>query len=147
MKRIKKNIDRFFTPPPLIISFKTQVLPPSTRVIWLQLCLYIPLPRRCFHCQLVITICEYCGTTHGLKCTADSSRCVHCPGLHPTSLKSCNNNRYLFEKEVVFLKTLEKLAFAEARERVLSCFIFPGTNFASVLNALLYINLFLTGVY
>lgn len=89
VKRIKK-FNVFLSPIPfLIISFRTQVLPPSLRAAWLRLliCSYRPLLQRFFYCQFFghvgrncrqqaegfPAICERWGATHGPECTSKIS--------------------------------------------------------------------------
>lgn len=48
VEQIRKKIDSVLTPTPLIISFKTQVLPPSLRVAWLWLSVRPYVPSRVF---------------------------------------------------------------------------------------------------
>lgn len=147
-ERIGKKIDGILTLTPfLIISFRTQVLPFLLRAAWLRLlvCPYVPFLRRCFPYQFfghisrnykgqargLPAICECYGTTHSPDCTAEVPRCAYCSGPHPASSNS--SNRYLFE-EIVSCKTVRKLTFAEARDRVLFRCVRSATTFAFVIN-------------
>ena len=98
---------------------------------WLRLQVrpYIPSPRRCFYCQMfghVLTscrrklkgeapICGNCGEQEHGECSR-LPHCFNCKGDHSASAKICD--RYQFEKEVLVVKTKEKITFREAKQKV-----------------------------
>ncbi|XP_064122432.1 uncharacterized protein LOC135226649 [Macrobrachium nipponense] len=68
------------------------------------------------------------GESHG-PCS-NAPKCVNCGGEHPASDKKCE--RYRFEKEIMAVKTKERISFFEAKQKVASSFN-PGIRtFASV---------------
>lgn len=69
-------------------------------------------------------IYERCGLVHNAQCTAESLKSPNYQGLHPTSFKKWEH--YPLNKEVVTLKTVEKLTFSEACNRVLPRCVHPG---------------------
>lgn len=126
--------------------FQDSDVTPSLKTTWLRFPVRpeVTLPRRCFYCQffgwcvgildrkLVVFLLSASTSKQRNKCTAEIPRYTKCSDLQPTSLKSCD--RYLFEKEVVSLKTLKKLDFAVVRDRVLSFCVRPSTTFVSLIN-------------
>ena len=108
--------------------------------------LYIPLPRHCFNCQRYghssekcrrpVLICEQCGGDIAGDHPRDrchlSASCFHCKEPYNTSSKSCL--RYIFEKQLLALKTKEHLTFSEARSRLNLIFPDLSKTYASVTN-------------
>lgn len=115
IKRSKNKIKGVLTLiPSLIVSFQARVLPSTLRVAWVHLpvCPYLPLPCKCYHCFLGTWVKTADGkpvaylTRDDSECTADSPKCINCNGPHPASSKRCD--RYLFDKKMVSLKTIDK---------------------------------------
>ena len=91
---------------------------------------YIPLPRRCFNCQQyghsgakcrrILPVCVRCGGdadgNHNSETCQLPVNCIHCNQPHSVSSKNCP--KYLFEKEILIIKTKEHLTFAEARAKI-----------------------------
>ena len=141
VKRIMKKENGVLCPQPLLIlTFNLLKLPETISAGWLKFKIrpYIPSPRRCFHCQMyghVNTSCRKkvngepqkcinCGEDFHGECH-ETPRCLNCGGNHAASDKKCPV--YLFEKEVITLKTIERISFIEAKERV-SKYMNPNTR-------------------
>lgn len=104
---------------------------------------YIPLPKRCFKCHKYghsgakcrrpIAVCGRCGEDeadeHKTSTCQRPAKCCHCNTNHLVSSKSCP--RYLYEKEVLTIKTKEHLTFREARDRINATLPFPPKTYAS----------------
>ena len=104
---------------------------------------YIPLPRRCFNCQHYghsgakcrrpVPVCFRCGANvegdHKPKKCQLPINCVHCK--EPPSVTSKTCPKYIFEKELLTLRTKEHLTFAEARAKM-NMNMPTGRSFASV---------------
>ena len=104
---------------------------------------YIPNPRRCTNCQRYghshlkcrreIPVCERCGG----DCTGDHSpttcqlplNCIHCKAPHSSSSRVCS--KYLMEKEIIAVKTKERISFSEARSKVMTTFHHSNRTYAS----------------
>ncbi|XP_064109054.1 uncharacterized protein LOC135217255 [Macrobrachium nipponense] len=146
VKRIMKKEHGVLCPQPLLIlTFDSLKLPEILSVAWYQFKVrpYIPSPRQCFHCQMYghvntscrrkakgeVEICVNCGQESHGPCS-NAPKCVNCGGEHPASDKKCE--RYLFEKEIMAVKTKERISFFEAKQKVASSFN-PGIcTFAAV---------------
>ena len=134
-RRIIKN-PKSPTPDPtstLILTFNTSN-PPDSIIIRTGLKErvrpYIPLPRRCYKSQLYghsgakcrrdLPVCARCGGDAGENHKAETCqlpiKCIHCNQPHYVSSKNCP--KYLYEKEIITIKTKEHLTFAEARAKV-----------------------------
>ena len=63
-------------------------------------------------------MCPKCAKSHELNDTDcnDPPSCVNCKGAHPAFDRRCP--KWIFEKEVVAVKTRNKLSFGEARKVV-----------------------------
>lgn len=148
VRRMLKRINGELTPTnAFILTFHGTSLPDRIRIRSGQLERvrpYVPLPRRCFNCQRFghlgracrsqTATCASCGrTAHGKDACATPAHCVNCSGAHPATDRSCP--RYLLEKEILSLKTRDKLSFKDARERAMQLFLRPGITYASVLKA------------
>lgn len=150
--RLQKEVDGVLVPTPtLFLTFDRLKLPEVVKLAWLRLPVkpYIPSPRRCFHCQAfghisrscrrrqdgLPAVCPSCGTMDhdGTTCPGPIS-CFHCRGPHPASSKDCD--RYSFERQVLSIRTTEKIDFAEAKRRVLTMHIRPGVTYATMLFSL-----------
>ena len=146
VKQMKKTVGGLLTPlPTYVLTFDLVKLPSVIRAAWLRLEVrpYIPTCRRCFHCQRfghVINscrkrmqgekgVCAQCGQGEHGECT-NSPHCINCGEDHPASSKKCS--RFIFEQEVQTLRAKEHLSFKEARQRVSSMLIKPGTMFSSL---------------
>ena len=146
VKQMKKSVGGVLTPlPTYVLTFDRLKLPTIIRAAWLRLEVrqYIPSVRRCFYCQRfghVISscrkrmkgekgICTKCGKEEHGECV-NPPHCVNCGEAHPAASKKCN--KFLFEKEVQALRAREHLNFKEARQRVSSTYIRPGTTFSSL---------------
>ena len=143
--RLKKRVDGHLTPTAaLVLSFQSHDLPERVKIMpgyFEKVRLYIPMPRRCFRCQSFghvggkcrspVAFCVTCGLeAHDDGPCRRSPTCCNCDEPHPASSKSCS--RFLLEKEILAIKTKERLTFPEARQRALSQFIRPGVTFASI---------------
>ena len=136
VKRIFKKENGVLLPQPLLIlTFDLQKLPETISAAWLKLKIrpYVPSPRRCFYCQKYghlntlcrrkakgdTEICVNCGQdAHGECCRAPS--CVNCRGSHAASDKRCE--QFIFEKEILTVRTKERITYFEAKQRVLKYF-------------------------
>lgn len=116
--------------PLFVLTFSTTTLPSKVFAGYISLNVrpYIPNPMRCFLCQKYghnhklcrgTAVCANCGSPEHKsdECTAAKPCCVNCSGDHPAYVKTCP--KYLFEKEVQRVKTLDKLSYPEARKKVL----------------------------
>ena len=136
VRRILKKENGIVYPTPLLIlTFDLLELPSILKAAWLRIKIrpYIPSPRRCFHCQMFghlntncrkkmkgePEICANCGNEIHGECDRDA-QCANCGGNHATYNKTCD--RYLFEKEVLTLKTKEKISFSEAKAKAMPMF-------------------------
>ena len=132
----------------LILTFNTPEIPDKIRIragLYERVRQYIPLPRRCYKCQNYghgskncrskDSVCPRCGDicneTHVSESCQRPVKCYHCKENHSTSSRTCN--KYLMEKEIITVKTKEKLTFREARQKVSQMFVRPGVTYASVL--------------
>ena len=105
---------------------------------------YIPLPRRCFNChqyghsslkcRRLTPICLRCGgdidEDHKVETCQLPVKCIHCQEPHIASSKLCP--KYLYEKEILAVKTKEHLTFHEARAKVNLYYDRPKTTYATV---------------
>ena len=143
--RLKKKVDGHLTPTAaVVLSFTSHDLPERVRIMpgyFEKVRPYIPMPRRCFRCQSFGHVGGKCRSpvaycvTCGLEAHDDSPcrrppTCHNCDEPHPASSRICS--RYLLEKEILAIKTKERLTFPEARQKALSQFIRPGVTFASI---------------
>ncbi|XP_076305000.1 uncharacterized protein LOC143222387 [Tachypleus tridentatus] len=89
---------------------------------------YIPNPVQCFHCQRYghskqschgSFTCARCGGKdhNATECQLEP-HCVNCNGTHPSYFTSCP--KWVEEKEVQHLKTVNNLTYTEARKLLLS---------------------------
>ena len=132
VKRMMKKVSGNLCPLPLLIlTFDMLKLPDTVSAAWLRLQVrpYVPSPRRCFYCQMfghVFTscrrklkneaqICVNCGEEDHGECSRPP-HCFNCKGDHAANAKICD--RYQFEKEVLVVKTKERITFKEAKQRV-----------------------------
>lgn len=90
---------------------------------------FIPLPKRCFNCQnyghsgakcrKALPTCFRCGEDvegdHKPETCRQPIKCIHCNEPHTVAARTCS--KYIFEKEVLTIKTKEHLSFPEARAR------------------------------
>ena len=74
-------------------------------------------------------VCSQCGKEEHGECN-NPPHCANCGETHPAASKKCH--KFLFEKEVQALRAREHLSFKEARQRVSSTYIRPGTTFAAL---------------
>ena len=147
VKRIIKKENGIEVPTPtLILTFELLKAPEIIRAAWHRLKVrpFIPKVKRCFYCQKYghvnntcrrkekgePEICVNCGREQHGECNNHPS-CVNCGGDHAASSKSCD--RYVLEQEIMNLRSIEHISFAEAKEAILSRNIRPGVSFASVL--------------
>ena len=148
VKQMKRKIDGVLVPlPTYVLTFNLVRLPSEIKAAWLRLEVrpYIPSPRKCFFCLRFghvqdscrrrlkgeNKICNNCGQEEHGDCNRPSF-CVNCSENHPASFRYCD--RYLLEKEIQTIRAKEHITFAEAKKRVLSQYIRPGTTFASVVD-------------
>ena len=145
--RMRKKIGEQLVPlGTLILTFNQCRLPKYISAGWLSLKVkpYIPSPLRCYHCQKFGHLhqkcrdlinekpatCSNCGKESHGKCNETPS-CINCGEQHPSSSKSCV--KFIFEKEVQAIRTLEKTTFKDARKKALEKQIRPGELFSTVL--------------
>lgn len=145
--RFQKKVDGVLTPTPsLLLTFNSLVLPNILYSAWyvLPVKAYVPNPRRCFHCQSfghvarscrrlqndLPVVCVNCGGTgHSDDCPGPV-KCYHCGEAHQASSRDCD--RYKFEKEVLLIRTQERVSFPEAKKRALTRLVRPGVTYASI---------------
>lgn len=150
--RFQKKVDGVLTPTPsLLLTFNSLVLPNTLDTAWYALPVkaYIPNPRRCFHCQNfghvarscrrlqndLPAVCVNCGGTgHSADCPSPA-KCYHCGGAHQASSQDCD--RYKFEKEVLLIRTQERVSFPEAKKRALTRLVRPSVTYASIASHIL----------
>ena len=114
--------------PRLLLTFGSTQPPSSVKAGYVRLGvrLFIPTPRRCFTCQRFghpakycrskVAVCVNCAEpAHGPACNAPP-RCFHCRGPHTAASPSCPE--YLREKEILAIRTREKISAQDARARV-----------------------------
>ena len=147
VRRIRKRENGELCPTPLLIlTFQQITLPATISAAWFNLKVkpFIPSPKRCYYCQMyghVLTscrkrlkgepgICVRCGGAQHENCEKSPS-CFHCKGKHMASSKTCE--RYVFEKEIMTLKTKERITFREAKARVQEQYGPRFNTFSSVL--------------
>ena len=122
-----------------ILTFQVTELPREIKVGYMNVRVdpFIPGPLRCYKCQEYghganqcsrQQKCSRCGENHLNENCQKPAKCVHCEVDHSTSDRKCP--RYLKEKEIVRIKTLENISFPEAKRRVEAT---SKPTFASVL--------------
>ena len=90
---------------------------------------YIPLPRRCYKCQLLGHLTSTCRATKGrcVRCGQDSHEatncaqtptCVNCHESHPANSNMCPH--YQMRREMLQIRTAYKLTSREAEDIVIS---------------------------
>ena len=124
----------------MILTFDRCCLPSHVKIGWnrFEVTEYIPAPRRCFKCQgfnhsskachAQQSICVNCGEIqHGTECHS-SPHCVNCEEAHPAS----DRNYFYFrlEKEILAIKSKEKISYNEAKKTALSKFVRSSTTYA-----------------
>ena len=110
-----------------IVAFDTCFLPQEVTIGWTRCAVreYIPLPRRCFKCNMYghgsktcrqeKGTCVRCGEqSHGDRC-GRPSRCSNCAEEHPASAKEYFY--YRLEKEALTLQTRERISYSEAKKK------------------------------
>ena len=146
VERVHKKIEgALIAQPSLILTIDMPRLPEFIFAAWhrYKIKIYIPRPRRCFHCQKfghTVTscrsknqggsaVCINCGDEEHGRCNKES-KCIHCGEGHPSSSIHCDI--FKLEKEIQAIRVIEKITFKEAREKALSKMVRPGLSFASV---------------
>ena len=83
--------------------------------------------------MLQVTICgrcgEICDDDHKPEYCNQPEKCYHCKGSHSTSYRNCQ--RFLMKKEILALKTKERLTFREAKIAVSQMYVRPRVLFTS----------------
>ncbi len=75
-------------------------------------------------------MCVNCGDTgHSDDCPGPV-KCYHYGGAHQASSRECD--RYKFEKEVLLIRTQERISFSEAKKRAMTRHVRPGVTYASI---------------
>ena len=130
----------------LILTFNSATLPDRISIrtgLTERVRPYIPLPRRCFNCQQyghsgakcrrAKPVCVRCSLDVEGEHNPDNCQlplnCIHCHEPHSVSSKTCS--RYLFEKEMLAIKTREHLTFPEARARARLTFNVSSRTYAA----------------
>lgn len=129
--------------PRLLLTFNTPSPPLHIWAAKQRLTVYpwVQSPRRCFKCQNYghsavncrgEEFCPRCGRKdeHDKPCTR-SPWCRFCRAPHTASDGKCA--KYLYEKEILTLKSNEKCSYLEARARVKSKEVREGVTFAEAL--------------
>ena len=147
VKRIMRRVNEEKVPTPtLILTFELLKLPSHISAAWYRLPVkpYIPTPRRCYHCQMFghvfnscrsrlkgeKGVCVKCGDLEHGVCDRDP-KCFNCKESHSASDKKCQ--RYLFEKEILTIKTKENISFRDAREKAKQSVNLTTKTFAQTL--------------
>jgi len=112
----------------IVLTFNTSTLPTHINIAYLRVRVepFIPNPLRCFKCQRFghhssackrDSMCSKCGLPdHGeSECTRPPC-CANCEGDHPANSNKCP--KWLREKEICKIKTLQGISFPEARKLV-----------------------------
>lgn len=126
-KRSQLQKDTFEPTSGLILTFNLPSLPEIIKAGYLniQVRQYIPNPLRCRKCQVFghsknscqnVQTCDICTLTeeHPLPCV-NEKKCVNCGGSHPSFDRKCNV--YIKEAEIMYIKTMEKVSYFEAKRR------------------------------
>ena len=110
------------------LTFEVSDLPKEIKVGYMNVKVdpFIPKPLRCYKCQQYghgATRCTHeqrcsrCGATdHKHEDCSNEPNCIHCETNHPTSSPKCP--RFLKEKQIQKIRTLENISFHEARQKV-----------------------------
>ena len=110
-----------------ILTFQVTELPKEIKVGYLNVKVdaFIPGPLRCYKCQNYghganqcsrEQRCSRCGENHLNENCQKPAKCIHCEGNHPTSDRNCP--RFLKEKEIQRVRTMENISFPEAKRKV-----------------------------
>ena len=126
----------------IILTFDKCNLPSHVKIGWksFEVREYIPAPRRCFKCQTFNhsskschtpdAICVNCGELeHGRECYAPP-HCSNCEGPHQASDRTCFY--YKMEKEILTVKTRDKVSYSEAKRIVLKRINNETTTYAGI---------------
>ena len=111
--------------PRLLLTFKGLNLPSKLNLGWRQYDIrqHIPTPRRCYKCNRIGHSQKICRSSKScLNCAElfherpcnNPIKCINCGDPHKANDSSCP--RYLLEKEILSIKTLENQSFRNARE-------------------------------
>ena len=123
---LKKNGEQVPTGT-VFLTFNSPVLPRRLSLGFTSIPIdpFIPNPMRCFRCQkLGHTIgrcqrniaCAICAAPHENDNCDKQAKCVNCDGDHPSFSKKCPV--WIFEKEILHIKTTENKSYPEARKLV-----------------------------
>lgn len=149
VRRIKKKENGELCPTPLLVlTFNQLSLPETISAAWYNLKVkpFIPSPKRCYYCQMYghvntscrkrlkgeAGICVRCGGSQHENCTK-SPFCFHCKGDHMASSRTCE--KYLFEKEVLMVRTKERMTYKEAKNKVRQRYGFGQSSFSFALRS------------
>ena len=123
-----KNSSNEMTPgKTVLLHFDSCVAPEVVRLGYLnfETQLYIPKPLRCFKCNRFGLVsanckcnvrCTACAQNHETKsCTETFLKCSNCGGEHSAASRQCP--RYIHEMEIVKIKTVNNISYAEACKR------------------------------
>lgn len=126
-KRSLTQRDTFEPTSGLILTFNLPSLPEFIKAGYLNIKVrqYVPNPLRCRKCQVFghsknrcqnTQSCDICSLSddHPLPCV-NEKKCVNCGGSHPSFDKKCNV--YIKEAEIMYIKTMEKVSYFEAKRR------------------------------
>lgn len=126
-KRSQTIRDGFEPTSGLILTFNLPSLPEYIKAGYLNIKIrqYVPNPLRCRKCQVFghsknrcqnDSKCDICTLTeeHPIPCVNDK-KCVNCGGAHPSFDRKCKV--YIKEAEIMYIKTMEKVSYFEAKRR------------------------------
>ncbi|XP_068225630.1 uncharacterized protein [Palaemon carinicauda] len=133
--RMRKRVGECFPLATLVLTFDQCRLPNAIDAGWLSLKVkpYIPSPLRCYHCQMYghlsqkckeklnikPGVCANCGKISHGACI-ESPCCIHCGEAHPATSKICV--KFIFEKEIQAIRTMERVTFDPLTPRLLGNF-------------------------
>ncbi len=124
--RFKKGEQTLHT---VVISFAGNKLPDSVKFGFrsFRVNVFIPRPIRCYNCQRYGHVsskcsstrrCKKCGQDHLSENCTNDSKCSNCGGNHEATSNQCSVLKEA--KEIVRVKTIQKLSYSEAVKKVKS---------------------------
>lgn len=144
LRRIKSKQNEIMVDTPNhIITFNKPTLPKEINVAFYKLKVrpYIPPPRRCFNCQRFGHVADKCANEkicacgrnpHGETICEEPKNCVNCNGTHSAGYKNCP--KYKLEAAIQRIRTLEKISYQEAKNKVIIKTPIPNKTYATAAN-------------